>query len=332
MPIRSPRSSRSAADATHRVRPYRTSLSASAPARHRARAPPRRIAALDGRDGLVDELSPLAVRERGQPGGPRRELGMIEGGLHFLIIGSVRARRLGSSSTHASTHVSIAAIALAAGAGVRMGAGMPKALLPVAGRPLMCWSLDALAASPDVDRVVLVVPDGCAREVEMAVGGPSEGMVIVAGGATRAQSVAAGLAATSGADGVLVHDTARPLLTPGLVSRVLEGVEGVDGALAASPLTDTLKRAGDGLVVAATVDRMGLWRAETPQAFVATRLHEAIAAADREGRIGQATDCASLVEAIGGVVRLVPSGMANPKLTTPADMELIERLLAGPSQ
>ena len=228
--------------------------------------------------------------------------------------------------------MSVAAIALAAGAGVRMGAGMPKALLPVAGRPLMCWSLDVLAASPDVDHVVLVVPEGHAREVEMAIGGAMAGVVMVAGGATRAHSVAAGLAAASGAGRVLVHDTARPLLTAHLVSRVLGAVDGADGALAASPLTDTLKRAGDGLVVAATVDRAGLWRAETPQAFVAARLGEAISVADRAGRIGQATDCASLVEAIGGVVRLVPSGTPNPKLTTPADLELIERLLTVRSE
>ena len=221
-----------------------------------------------------------------------------------------------------------AAIALAAGAGVRMGAGLPKALLPVAGRPLLCWSLDALAASPEVERIVLVAPEGRVREVEMAIGGAAAPDAIVTGGATRAHSVAAGLAAAGDVSRVLVHDTARPLVTPELIARVLAALEDADGALAAAPLADTLKRSGPGLLVAATVDREGLWRAETPQAFHAARLAEAIEAAGRGDRLGSATDCASLVEAIGGRVRLVPSGAPNPKLTTPADLDLVERLLA----
>lgn len=223
-----------------------------------------------------------------------------------------------------------AAIALAAGAGVRMGAGMPKALLPVAGRPLLCWSLDALAASPEIDRIVLVVPDGRAREVEMAIGGAVTPFAVVAGGETRAHSVAAGLAAAGDVDRVLVHDTARPLVTPELVARVLDALGDAEGALAAAPLADTLKRAGDGLLVGETVDREGLWRAETPQAFRAGRLAEGIDAARREGRLGQATDCASLLERIGAPVRIVPSAAPNPKLTTPGDLDLIERLLAAP--
>lgn len=222
-----------------------------------------------------------------------------------------------------------AAIALAAGAGVRMGAGMPKALLPLAGRPLLCWSLAALSECPDVDRLVLVVPAGHARETEVAVGGMARVDAVVVGGATRARSVKEGLAAVADAERVLIHDTARPLLTPELASRVLAAVDGNDGALAAVPVADTLKRAGDGLQVAETVDREDLWRAETPQAFRTSRLRAAIATAEAEDRLDLATDCAGLVEAVGGRVALVPTGAVNLKVTTPADLEVAERLLAA---
>lgn len=225
--------------------------------------------------------------------------------------------------------VSSAAIALAAGAGTRMGAGMPKALLPVAGRPLLCWSLDALVACDAIERVVLVVPEGQVRATEAAIGGASAVDSVVVGGSSRARSVAAGLEAVGSAERVLVHDTARPLLGVDLIERVLAAVEGADGALAAVPLADTLKRAAGDLSVAATVDRAGLWQAQTPQAFPVEELRRAIAAAEREDRLDGATDCSSLVEAVGGRVRLVPTGAANLKLTTPADLDIIERLLSA---
>jgi len=109
------------------------------------------------------------------------------------------------------------------------------------------------------------------------------------------------------------------------------GVEGADGAIAARPIADTLKRTegGERPVVAATVDRAPLWAAETPQAFRATALRRAVDAARAEGRLAAATDCASLIEAVGGRVRLVPPGGPNLKVTTPADLAVAEHLLRG---
>ncbi|MDX6646361.1 MAG: 2-C-methyl-D-erythritol 4-phosphate cytidylyltransferase [Miltoncostaeaceae bacterium] len=227
------------------------------------------------------------------------------------------------------------AIVVAGGAGARMGAGMPKALVPLAGRPLVSWCLEALARSERVDATLVVAPRGHRSQMQAALGrDPALGalMDVVTGGSTRSRSVLAGLRALpSGVERVLVHDAARPLLRPALADAVAEGVEGVEGAIAASPLTDTLKRAapGDGgadLLITRTLDRAGLWRAETPQGF---RLDALLAAFERAepAEIDGATDCASLVEAMGGRVRIVPSTAPNLKVTTPADLELAELLL-----
>ncbi|HET6690488.1 MAG TPA: 2-C-methyl-D-erythritol 4-phosphate cytidylyltransferase, partial [Miltoncostaeaceae bacterium] len=126
---------------------------------------------------------------------------------------------------------------------------------------------------------------------------------------------------------VLVHDAARPLLTSELVDAVLDGVEGADGAIAAAPAADTLKRAGEGGLIEDTVPRQGLWAAQTPQAFHLPTLVAAVEAADAAGTLAAATDCASLVEAAGGRVRLVESRAPNLKVTTPADATLAEALL-----
>ena len=219
------------------------------------------------------------------------------------------------------------AIVVAAGAGVRMGAEVPKALMPLAGRPMLAWSLDALRASPRVGAVVVVAPAGLEREIA-AVAGP--GATVVPGGASRGASVREGLrAAPADAAVVLVHDAARPLVSAALVEAVLDGVEGADGAIAAAPAADTLKRAGEGLVIEGTVPRQGLWAAQTPQAFRALALRDAVEAAAADGSLDAATDCASMVEARGGRVRLVESRRPNLKVTTPADAALAEALLSA---
>jgi 2-C-methyl-D-erythritol 4-phosphate cytidylyltransferase len=216
-----------------------------------------------------------------------------------------------------------------------MGAGMPKALVPLAGRPLVSWCLEALARAERVDATLVVAPHGHRTEMQAALGrDPALGTLVgvVPGGATRSRSVLAGLRGLpSGIERVLVHDAARPLLRPALADAVAEAVEGVEGAIAASPLADTLKRAaeggvGDGLLIAQTLDRTGLWRAETPQGF---RLDALLAAFERcePAALDAATDCASLVEANGGRVRIVPSLAPNLKVTTPADLDLAEHLL-----
>jgi 2-C-methyl-D-erythritol 4-phosphate cytidylyltransferase len=219
------------------------------------------------------------------------------------------------------------AIVVAAGSGVRMGLDMPKALMPVGGRPMVAWSLDALADTDEVDGIVLVGPPGWEEDTSHAIGALVDLLAVVPGGATRQRSVARGLAVVPDeVEVVLVHDAARPLVTPELAGAVVEAVEGVDGAIAAAPLADTLKRADEDLIVAATIDRAALWRAETPQAFHASVLRRAFELADDE-TLDLATDCASMVEALGGRVRLVPAIAPNLKVTTPPDIALAEYLL-----
>ncbi|MGD9697406.1 MAG: 2-C-methyl-D-erythritol 4-phosphate cytidylyltransferase [Thermoleophilia bacterium] len=225
------------------------------------------------------------------------------------------------------------AIVVAAGAGVRMGAGLPKALMPVAGRPLLAWSVEALARSGRVGPIVVTAPPDGVEAMTVALAAEGLAPRVVPGGATRSDSVREGLAALPpDAPVVLVHDAARPLLTAELVGAVLDGVSGADGAIAAEPLADTLKRA-EGDVVVGTVAREGLWRAQTPQAFDAAVFRRAVEAAAAAGALGAFTDCAGIVEAAGGRVRVVASPGPNPKLTTPADVAPVEALLgsAGPA-
>jgi len=145
----------------------------------------------------------------------------------------------------------------------------------------------------------------------------------VSGGATRADSVRAGVAEVpEEAAVILVHDAARPLLSPDVVERVIAALgDGWDGAVPALPVSDTLKRA-DGEAVVETLDRAGLYAVQTPQAFAAGTLRAALSG-ERE-----ATDCAGLVEAVGGRVRVVEGDPRLLKVTTPDDLELVERLLA----
>jgi len=222
---------------------------------------------------------------------------------------------------------SCAAIVVAAGAGVRMGAGLPKALMPVGGRALAAWCLDALAAAEQITSVVVVAPPGHETEFAYALGlEPSQ---VVTGGSSRAESVGLGLDAVEhDTELVLVHDAARPLVRPELIAAVVAGVGDGDGAIAAAPLADTPKRVSDDGVITGTPSRAGLWLAQTPQVFRRTALAAAFAAARADDRLELATDCASMVEAIAGRVVVVPSLTPNLKVTTPADVRIAELLLA----
>jgi 2-C-methyl-D-erythritol 4-phosphate cytidylyltransferase len=223
------------------------------------------------------------------------------------------------------------AIVVAAGAGVRMGAELPKALMDVAGRPMVAWSVGALAASARVGAIVVVAPAGHEAQIEAALDGVAARVRVTAGGESRAESVRAGLAAAPGEpEQVLVHDAARPLLRPELVDAVLDGLDGAEGAVAAAPVADTLKRADAALMVGGSVDRSDLWAAQTPQAFWTGSLRRVVDAAFAAGLLARATDCATLVEQAGGTVRLVPSLAPNLKVTTPADLAVAEALLGFP--
>jgi len=207
------------------------------------------------------------------------------------------------------------ALLVAAGSGERLGHGRPKALVEVAGRTLLDWSLAALRAA-GIDQVVVALPEGAPAP---------PGCIGVRGGATRSASVRAALAAAPPGD-VVVHDAARPLAQPELFARAIAALDLADCAIAAARVTDTIKQADDG-VVTATLDRSALWAVQTPQAFRRAVLERALAVSDDV--LAQATDDAWLVERAGGSVRIVESSAANFKITTPHDLRIAELLLAG---
>jgi 2-C-methyl-D-erythritol 4-phosphate cytidylyltransferase len=214
----------------------------------------------------------------------------------------------------------------AAGSGQRLGAGGPKALVGCGGRPLIGWSLAAFAAAAAIDEVVIAAPPGFEDEVGELAG---EGVVVVAGGETRAESVS--LAVESANGGVVaIHDAARPLVTAELIDRLVERLDGsgAEGVIAAAPVADTLKSAGEGGSVQRTVDRSGLWGAQTPQVFRADALRAAQEAARAAGELDAATDEAWLIERAGGTVLLEATGAPNLKVTEAADLAVAEALLA----
>ncbi|MDQ5878737.1 MAG: 2-C-methyl-D-erythritol 4-phosphate cytidylyltransferase [Pseudomonadota bacterium] len=219
------------------------------------------------------------------------------------------------------------AIVPAAGTGARFGAELPKQYLPLAGRPLIYHTLQALCRSPQIERVLVVLaPDDTHwRGYDWRDIGPKL-ETVYAGGATRADSVLAGLraAATAAADDdwVLVHDAARPCLSqPMLESLVDELADDPVGGLLAMPVADTLKRADAESRVTATEPRDGLWQAQTPQMF----RYAALLAALESCRV--VTDEAGAIEAAGFKPKLVKSDATNLKVTFPADLSLAELIL-----
>jgi 2-C-methyl-D-erythritol 4-phosphate cytidylyltransferase len=221
-----------------------------------------------------------------------------------------------------------AAIVVAAGSGDRLGAGRPKAFVPLAGRPMVAWSLAAIAAA-GVPRAVVAVPagHGAAAEELLAAhaGGFPLGFTLVEGGQTRSASVRNALAAAGDVDAVAVHDAARPLVAPELFGATLAALEHADGAVAAARVTDTIKEAGPDGVVLRTHDRARLWAIQTPQAFRAAVLRRALDVPDDV--LAEATDDAWLVERAGGSVRIVEAPAANFKVTTPQDLAVAEQML-----
>jgi 2-C-methyl-D-erythritol 4-phosphate cytidylyltransferase len=217
------------------------------------------------------------------------------------------------------------AVLVAAGRGERLGTGRPKAFAGLGGRPLLAESLERLDASQWVEAVVVVVPEGWEEPAILLAEEIGAGKVraAVTGGETRADSVRAGIAEVPGdAAVVLVHDAARPLLSEDVVERVVAALgDGWDGAVPGIPLADTLKRV-EGRRVVETLDRSSLYAVQTPQAFVLETLRRALAS-DRT----EMSDCAGFVEAAGGRVTVVEGDPRLVKVTTPADLELVETLL-----
>ena len=207
---------------------------------------------------------------------------------------------------------------VAAGRGIRLGKGEPKALIPLAGRPMLAWALDA-AEGCGFARIVVTAPPERIADFQRVVG---SGVTVIAGGDRRSASVRRGFEALDAAEGdvVAVHDAARPLVTPAEFAAVLEAAGRTGAAIAATSVVDTIKRVERGLAVA-TVDRSVLHGAATPQAFRADILRRALAL----GR--DTTDEAALCEELGIPVAVVLVSRLAFKITTAEDLELAEAIL-----
>jgi 2-C-methyl-D-erythritol 4-phosphate cytidylyltransferase len=201
---------------------------------------------------------------------------------------------------------------------------------------MLAWSVAAFAAAPAIGLIVIAAPPGAEEDVErvageatigVAAGEPPTHVIVITGGAERADSVGLGLAEVPAtAEFVAVHDAARPLVTAELIGSLIARLESepeAAGVIAAAPVSDTVKQVEGGRIVG-TSPRVGLWAAQTPQVFRADALRRAHDAAD----VVDATDDAMLVERGGGTVLVESTPGPNLKVTTPADLELAELLLA----
>jgi 2-C-methyl-D-erythritol 4-phosphate cytidylyltransferase len=217
------------------------------------------------------------------------------------------------------------AVLAAAGRGERLGGDRPKAFAKLRDRPLLAESLERLEASDWIDAIVIVAPAGWEEPSILLAEelGCAKVVTCVPGGETRAESVRAGVAEVGeDAEVIVVHDAARPIVTDDVLERVLTALnEGWDGAVPALPVADTIKRVQAGQVIE-TLSRDDLVAAQTPQAFVAPALRDALS-----GDLGRATDCASLVEARGGQVKAVPGDARLLKVTGDDDLELVRSFL-----
>jgi 2-C-methyl-D-erythritol 4-phosphate cytidylyltransferase len=217
--------------------------------------------------------------------------------------------------------LTVAAILLGAGEGLRLGADVPKAFCLVGGRTLLAHSFDRFVAHPRVRDVVVVVPAAFldrAREL-------GSGVTVIAGGITRLDSVRIGLAALAAdVDAVLVHDVARPFVPAPLIDRVVDALAaGADAVVPGLPVTDTIKEVGAGEAVIATLDRSVLRAIQTPQGFRRAALEAAHTDAP------EATDDAGLIEARGGSVVVVAGAEEAFKITRPWDLRVAEAIAAG---
>ncbi len=224
----------------------------------------------------------------------------------------------------------VTAIILASGKGTRMGAGLDKCFLSLGPRPVVAWSLLAFEKCKEVDHIILTVRKdqlAAARGLQTMFG-ISKLQAIVIGGARRQDSVAAALREVEpiATRYVVIHDAARPCITPELIRETLKYAKRFGSGVAAHPVADTIKVAGKGMTVESTPDRSTLWAVQTPQAFAADKLLPAYArlAPDKATTY---TDDAALLEAAGEATRLVRWDAPNPKITTPIDLTIAAAIL-----
>lgn len=211
-----------------------------------------------------------------------------------------------------------------------MGASGNKLLLPLAGRPVLAWTLDAALAAPVISWIGVVGQslDAAAIGAIIAAARPAVPVEWILGGETRQDSVRHGLAALpAGAEGVLIHDGARCLVEPELLARCAAAVAAGAAVIAATPVSDTIKQVDGGGTITATPERSGLWAAQTPQGFPVAQLRQAHATATAEG--WSVTDDAALFERLGWPVQVLEAPPSNIKLTTPFDLTVAEAVLAA---
>ena len=214
----------------------------------------------------------------------------------------------------------IAVVIPAGGVGLRLGRRTPKQFLAVGGEPVLVRTVGHFARHPGVAAIVVAAPAAHLARTRRLIGplGRRATVAVVAGGATRQESVARALAAVpEDAELIVVHDAVRPFVTRALVDAVVGAARDAGAAICALPIAETVKRVRDG-VVEATLDRSALWTVQTPQAFRAPLLRAAHARAYRDGAVG--TDDAMLVERLGQPVRVVRGSELNVKITTPGDL------------
>jgi len=222
----------------------------------------------------------------------------------------------------------ISALIVAAGKGTRMGANVDKLWLEVAGRPVVAHTWRQFNDAVCVDEIILVVREGMESHFTELAGKFSfkKTFRIVIGGAERQDSVWNGLAAVSPkTEIVAIQDAARPCTTAKLITDTIAAARETGAAVAAQPVTDTIKETADGQIISRTVDRSKLWSVQTPQTFRLEVLRRAISTAREKGL--NLTDDTAACELIGQPVRLVKATTPNPKVTVPADLPFIESLL-----
>jgi 2-C-methyl-D-erythritol 4-phosphate cytidylyltransferase len=219
-------------------------------------------------------------------------------------------------------------LVVAGGSGERYGGDIPKQYRLAAGRPMMSWTLKRFEEAATIDRVVIVAGEDYLLHVNNTVVDPYDlhkVFKIVPGGKTRSESVLKGLETLPASTSfVAIHDAVRPLVLPGDIDRVVTEAQQNRAAILARPVTETVKRARQGMIMA-TLDRSSLYVAETPQAFQYDLIMEAYKKGMADG--AGATDDAALVEALGFKVTLIESSGPNPKLTTPVEMDFIRMML-----
>lgn len=223
------------------------------------------------------------------------------------------------------------AVIVAAGRGTRMGPGVDKLFLEIAGRPAVAWTWLRFDQCPQVDEIVLVVRADMESEFarlreSLPLAKPCR---VVTGGKERQDSVWNGLQSVSQrSELIAIQDGARPGTPPELIGEVLEAARATGAAVAAQRVTDTIKQAGAGGCIERTLDRSRLWSVQTPQAFRTEVFRRAMEAVRRSGAL--VTDDTAACELIGQPVRLVECRQPNPKITSPADVPLVELLLRTP--